>query len=145
MWVSYESRTALSPFDVKSLKSQEWKCCLADISYAILLIWSSQKVDQLTKPTFRSRYVHTPVTEHYSERPMDTVASTQRMFQTQYNVFWKTVSYVVAITSINCRSHRIMTTRRITHAIFDHIVAPLWLKMCFHAILLPNITMHLFT
>ena len=40
--------------------------------------WSPLNIDQLAKPTFRSRYAHTPfgsVTEQ-SEGPMDTVAST---------------------------------------------------------------------
>ena len=32
-------------------------------------------LDQLAKPTFRSRYAHTPITEQ-SEGQMDTVAST---------------------------------------------------------------------
>ena len=35
---------------------------------------SSVVLDELAKPTFRSRYAHTPFTEQ-SEGPMDTVAS----------------------------------------------------------------------
>ena len=35
----------------------------------------SEDLEQLAKPTFRSRYAHTPSVTEQSEGPMDTVAS----------------------------------------------------------------------
>ena len=42
------------------------------------IVLRSLTVDQVAKPTFRSRYAHTPFVTEQSEGPMDTVASTLR-------------------------------------------------------------------
>ena len=40
---------------------------------------TSNNIDQLAKPTFRSRYAHTPLVTEQSEGPMDTVASSNNI------------------------------------------------------------------
>ena len=45
-------------------------------------------LDQLAKPTFRSRYAHTPVVTEQSEGPIDTIASNLlRRFSQVFDLF----------------------------------------------------------